>query len=127
MFSSSMYIILDNTLFSHVIIFSNIITCNNIIQYYMEDENFQKINIFELWSLHCLFMNVNSLWLAKNIKKKLLVVLVITCENIGLITCGLRPLMINPIFSLVITRTTRNIFQYFLLAMYYYLNILAFN
>ena len=35
----------------------------------MEDENFQKINIFELWSLHCLFMNVNSLWLAKNIEK----------------------------------------------------------
>ena len=35
----------------------------------MEDENFQKINIFELWSLHCLFMNVNSLMLAKNIGK----------------------------------------------------------
>ena len=35
----------------------------------MEDENFQKINIFKLWSLHCLFMNVNSLWLAKSIEK----------------------------------------------------------
>ena len=35
----------------------------------MEDENFQKINIFELWSLHCLFMNVNSTWLTKNIEK----------------------------------------------------------
>ena len=35
----------------------------------MEDENFQKINIFELWSLHSLFMNVNSTWLAKNIGK----------------------------------------------------------
>ena len=35
----------------------------------MEDENFQKINIFKLWSLHCLFMNVNSTWLAKNIGK----------------------------------------------------------
>ena len=54
--------------------------------------------------------------------KILLVVLVITCENIGLITRGLRPLVINPIFSLVMTITTRNIFQYFLPAMYYYLN-----
>ena len=54
--------------------------------------------------------------------KILLVVLVITCENIGLITRGLRPLVINPIFSLVMTKTTRNIFQYFLPAIYYYLN-----
>ena len=67
----------------------------------MEDENFQKINIFELWSLHCLFMNVNSTWLAKNIEKY------------------------YSWFwsSLVMTRTTRNIFKYFLPAMYYYLII----
>ena len=47
--------------------------------------------------------------------------MVITCENIGFITRRLRPLVINPIFSLVMTITTRNIFQYFLLAIYYYL------
>ena len=52
-----------------------------------------------------------------------LVVMVITCENIGFITHGLRPLVINKIFSLVMTITTHNIFQYFLTAMYYYLNL----
>ena len=47
--------------------------------------------------------------------------MVITCENIGFITRGLWPLVINPIFSLVITITTRDIFQYFSPAIYYYL------
>ena len=58
-----------------------------------------------------------------------LVDMVITCENIGFITRGLWPLVINPIFSLVITITTRDIFQYFFPAIYYYLNVLvdAFN
>ena len=51
-----------------------------------------------------------------------LVDMVITCENIGFITRGLWPLVINPIFSLVITITTRDIFQYFFPAIYYYLN-----
>ena len=50
-----------------------------------------------------------------------LVDMVITCENIGFITRGLWPLVINPIFSLVITITTRDIFQYFFPAIYYYL------
>ena len=53
-----------------------------------------------------------------------LVVMVITCENIGFITRGLRPLVINPIFSLVMTITTRDIFQYFFPAIYYLLNVL---
>ena len=39
--------------------------------------------------------------------------MVITCENIGFITRGLRPLVINPIFSLVMPITTHDIFQYF--------------
>ena len=52
-----------------------------------------------------------------------LVDMVITCENIGFITRGLWPLVINPIFSLVITITTRDIFQYFFPAIYYYLII----
>ena len=52
----------------------------------MEDENFQKINIFELWSLHSLFMNVNSTWLAKNIENILLMVLVITCDKSNIFT-----------------------------------------
>ena len=47
-----------------------------------------------------------------------LVVEVITCENIQFITCGLQPLVINSIFSLVITSTTRDIFQYFLSAIW---------
>ena len=51
-----------------------------------------------------------------------LVVMVITCENIGFITRGLRPLVINPIFSLVMTITTRDIFQYFFPAIYYLLS-----
>ena len=59
--------------------------------------------------------------------KILLVVMVITCENIGFITRGLRPLVINPIFSLMMTRTTCNIFQYFLPAMYHYLNSMTFG
>ena len=54
-----------------------------------------------------------------------LVDMVITCENIGFITRGLWPLVINPIFSLVITITTRDIFQYFFPAIYYYLNMYA--
>ena len=53
-----------------------------------------------------------------------LVDMVITCENIGFITRGLWPLVINPIFSLLITITTRDIFQYFSPAIYYYLNII---
>ena len=55
--------------FIFYVILDNIITCDNIVQYYIEDEYFPKINIFVFWSLHCLFMNVNSLWLAKNIEK----------------------------------------------------------
>ena len=55
--------------------------------------------------------------------KILLVVMVITCENIGFITRGLRPLVINPIFSLVMTITTHNIFKYFLPAIYHYTNV----
>ena len=55
-----------------------------------------------------------------------LVDMVITCENIGFITRGLWPLVINPIFSLVITITTRDIFQYFFPAIYYYLNCTRF-
>ena len=46
--------------------------------------------------------------------KILLVVMVITCESIEFITRGLRPLVIISILSLVITITTRNIFQYLL-------------
>ena len=37
----------------------------------------------------------------------------ITSENIGSITSGRRPWVINPIFSLVMTITTSDIFQYF--------------
>ena len=96
-----------------MIIFSNIITCDNIIQYYMEDENFQKINIFELWSLHCLFMNVNSLCLAKNIEKYYSW---LWWSRVKILD-----------FSLVMTITTCNIFQYFLPAMYYYLIPIEFS
>ena len=46
--------------------------------------------------------------------KILLVVMVITCESIEFITRGLRPLVINSILSIVITITTRDIFQYLL-------------
>ena len=52
-----------------------------------------------------------------------LVVMVITCENIGFITRGFRPLVINSIFSLVITMATHNIFQYILRAMKDSLNL----
>ena len=45
--------------------------------------------------------------------KILRVVLVITSENIGFITSGRRPRVINPIFSQVMTITTSDIFQYF--------------
>ena len=51
------------------------------------------------------------------------VVMVIKSENIGFITSGLRPLVINPIFLLVIALTTRDIFQYFLPAIWDLLNI----
>ena len=44
-----------------------------------------------------------------------LVVLVITCENIG-------PITRRGLWPLVMTRTTSNIFQYFLPAMYYVLS-----
>ena len=47
-----------------------------------------------------------------------LVAMVITCENIEFITRGLWPLVINSIFSLVMTITTRDIFQYFSSAVY---------
>ena len=42
------------------------------------------------------------------------VVMVITSENIGFITSGQRPRVINPIFSQVMTISTSDIFQYFL-------------
>ena len=41
------------------------------------------------------------------------VVMVIMSENIGFITSGRRPRVINPIFSQVMTITTSDIFQYF--------------
>ena len=53
-----------------------------------------------------------SIGLAKNIGKYH-VWLVITSENIGFITSGRRPWVINPIFSQVMTITTSDIFQYF--------------
>ena len=40
----------------------------------------------------------------------------VSLENIEFITHGLQPLVINSIFLLVITITTRDIFQYFLTA-----------
>ena len=102
---------------------------------------FREISIyFNFWSLDYLYMNANSAWIANiekyylwlgrsppGIRPTILVTkkkkMVITCENIGFITRGLWPLVINPIFSLVITITTRDIFQYFFPAIYYYLNI----
>ena len=92
---------------------------------------FREISIyFNFWSLDYLYMNANSAWIANiekyylwlgrsppGIRPTILVTkkkkMVITCENIGFITRGLRPLVINKIFSLVMTITTRNIFQYF--------------
>ena len=46
------------------------------------------------------------------------VVKVITSKNIGFITSGRRPRVINPIFLQVITLTTSDIFQYFLPAIW---------
>ena len=84
---------------------------------------FREISIyFNFWSLDYLYMNANSAWIANiekyylwlgrsppGIRPTILVTkkkkMVITCENIGFITRGLRPL--------VMTITTRNIFQYF--------------
>ena len=44
--------------------------------------------------------------------------MVITCENNGFITRGLWPLMINPLFSVVMTITARDIFPLFSPAIY---------
>ena len=62
-------------------------------------------------------MNVNQAWLSKSIGKYYSW-LWYHSKNIEFITRGLRPLVINSIFFLVITITTRNIFQYFLTAMH---------
>ena len=62
-------------------------------------------------------MNVNQAWLSKSIGKYYSW-LWYHSKNIEFITRGLLPLVINSIFFLVITITTRNIFQYFLTAMH---------
>ena len=62
-------------------------------------------------------MNVNQAWLSKSIGKYYSW-LWYHSKNIEFITRGLRPLVINSIFFLVITINTCNIFQYFLTAMH---------
>ena len=84
-------------------IFPNFLEYNNPIS-----QDKQKF-FLGLWSLHYQFMNVIIKWLAKILEE-------ITCgyghhvlKNIVFIMS----VMINPIFSLMITISTRDIFQYF--------------
>ena len=72
---------------------------------------------FQIVGSYLKSMNVNQAWLSKSIGKYYSW-LWYHSKNIEFITRGLRPLVINSIFFLVITITTRNIFQYFLTAMH---------
>ena len=72
---------------------------------------------FQIVGSYLKSMNVNQAWLSKSIGKYYSR-LWYHSKNIEFITRGLRPLVINSIFFLVITITTRNIFQYFLTAMH---------
>ena len=69
--------------------------------------------IFSICWIIFKLMNVNHAWLWKSIEKYHSW-LWYHSKNIEFITRGLRPLVINSIFFLVITITTRDIFQYFL-------------
>ena len=80
---------------------------------------------FQIVGSYLKSMNVNQAWLSKSIRKYYSW-LWYHSKNIEFITRGLRPLVINSIFFLVITITTRDIFQYFLTAMHDSFNILIF-
>ena len=107
----------ENCFFKNHVILENITTSGNIFQCHMKDKILLTIVVASLSLYECqYYMAGKKYW------KISLVDMVITCENIGFITRGLWPLVINPIVSLVITITTRDIFQYFFPAIYYYLN-----
>ena len=72
---------------------------------------------FQFVGSYLKLMNVNQAWLSKSIGKYYSW-LWYHSKNIEFITRGLRPLVINSIFFLVITITTRDIFQYFFTAMH---------